>query len=142
MRLALQAATAAANAVCSQLNNGYIRFYTAPKPATPETALANQVLLAEPRFGQTAFGVAVGGVATANAIIDEDSTPAGGTVAWARLVKADGTTVVADCTVGVGDLNTATDEGFDIEVADVVIDAGRRLGVTNMKYTQPLQTTP
>ena len=62
------AVSAAADAVCPLLNNGYLRIYSGTQPATADTALSSNTLLAELRFGATAFGAASNGVATANSI--------------------------------------------------------------------------
>ena len=75
MQLSVAAANAAANAVCSLLNGGYIRVYTGPRPASTEVAVSTQVLLAAPRFNATAFGAASNGVAIANAITEDSNTP-------------------------------------------------------------------
>ncbi len=136
MQLSIAAANAAANAVCALLNNGYIRVYTGPRPASTEVALTTQVLLAQPRLNTTAFGPAAGAVAVANSITEDSSTPNGGTAVWFRLFKADGTTVIADGSVGVGDLDLSTNDGFDMEVTTTTIDAGRRFAPTGMQYTQ------
>lgn len=137
MQLSILAANAGANAVCTLLNNGYINVYTAPRPASTEVAVTTQTLLAQPRFGTTAFAPASGGTATANAIAEDPNTPNGGTALWFRLLKADGTTVIADGSVGVGDLDLTTDDGFDMEVAGTTVVAGRRFGIVGMNYIFP-----
>jgi hypothetical protein len=91
-RMANVAANAAADAVCALLNNGYLRLYDGTQPATGDTAVSGQVLLAELRFNATAFGAASGGVATANAIASDSAADASGTATWARALKSDGST--------------------------------------------------
>ena len=46
------------------LDNGYLRIYDGTQPATANTAIGSQVLLAELRFNADAAPVAVNGVLT------------------------------------------------------------------------------
>jgi len=94
---AANAAVAAMGALC---NSGKIRIYDGTQPATADTALGGQTLLAELTFNATAFAAGAAGVATANAITSDSSADNTGTAAWARCLKSDGTSVVFDCTVG------------------------------------------
>lgn len=123
------AVNAAADAVCTLLNNGYLRIYTTAQPAGADTAVSDQTLLAELRFGATAFGGAVAGVATANAITKDSSANATGNAAWFRALKSDGTTAVFDGSVG-----TATS---DLVLNSVAIQENAEVSVTAMTYTQP-----
>src|SRR4051812_32376973 len=108
--LANVAANAAADAVTALLATGYLRIYSGTQPTNADTAIGAQVLLAELRFGATAFAASVAGVATANAITSDAAADATGTAAWFRALKSDGTTVVFDGSVGTSgaDLNFAT----------------------------------
>ena len=85
----------------SQYNSGYIRFYNGTRPATGDTALSGNTLLATCRFGSTAFPAASSRVLTANAITGDTSAAATGVPTFARLFKSDGTTVLCDCSVGI-----------------------------------------
>jgi hypothetical protein len=128
-------ATAGVNAACDAvaglLDDGYIRIYSETRAATPNTAIGAQVLLAELRFNATAFGAAVAGVATANAITDDSSANATGTAAWARLLQSDGTTAVMD-------LDVTTSAGSDRIVLDTVaIAAGATVSISSLTMTQP-----
>lgn len=125
------ARNAAADAVCALANTGYVRVYDGTKPADPQTAITSQTLLAELRFGATAFGSAATGVATANAVTSDSSANATGTASWARLLKSDGTTVLWDCDV------TATGGGGDITFATVSFVAAAVIAMTSCTYTQP-----
>lgn len=82
------------DAECDQLNNGYLRIYDGTVPATSDTALGAQVLLAELRFNATAFAAASSASKTANAITSDSSANATGTPTFFRALKSDGTTVV------------------------------------------------
>ncbi len=86
------------------LNTGYLRIYSGTQPASPDTALSGNTLLAELRFGATAFSAATGSnptvTKTANAITSDSSADATGTATFFRAFKSDGTTAVCDGTVG------------------------------------------
>src|SRR3954465_3636281 len=105
------AATTEADAVTVLLNTGYLRIYDGTQAATADTAVGAQVLLAELRFNATAFGAAVAGVATANAITSDTAADATGTATWFRALKSDGTSTVFDGSAGTATtdlvLNTA-----------------------------------
>jgi hypothetical protein len=120
-------ASAAADAVCANLNNGYLRLYSGSQPATADTAPSG-TLLAELRFGNPAFGAAVNGVSTANPITADTSADASGTAGWFRALKSDGTTAVFDGTVGTS--------GSDLNLNSVAISAGAEVSVTAFTYTQ------
>jgi hypothetical protein len=122
------AVNAAADAVCAQVNNGYLRIYDGTQPATGDTAVSTQVLLAELRFGATAFGAASAGVATANALTADSAANATGTASWFRALKSDGTTSVFDGTVGTS--------GCDLNMNSVAIQANANVSVTGFTYTE------
>lgn len=126
-KLTNAAASAAADAVCVLLNSGKLRIYDGTQAATADTAIGAQVLLAELTFGSTAFGAAVNGVATANAIT-AGTAGATSTATWFRALKSDGTTVVFDGSVG-----TAT---ADLVLGTTSIVSGASVSVTSFTYTQ------
>lgn len=117
MNLATNSASVAMAAVTALLNNGSLKLYTASIPATPETAIAAQTLLATFTFSATAFGTpsfASGNESATASFVSNSLLPgANGTVAWARALKSDGTTVVADFTVGTS--------GTDIIIANTAL---------------------
>jgi len=76
---------------------GFFRLYDGTQPAKGGAAT---LLLAEFQFSATSFGAAAAGTITANAMTDEASAPAGGTVQWARIVDSAGV-FVADGTITV-----------------------------------------
>jgi hypothetical protein len=96
---------AQADALATLLNNGYLRLYSGTKPATADTALAGNTLLAELRFSATAAPAAVSGLLTFNAITADASADASGTVTFFRAFKSDGTTPIMDGTVGTATSN-------------------------------------
>lgn len=85
-------------------------------------------LLALLLFSNPAFGGAVVGVATANAITDDSSADATGTAAVLRLRDRDNATVV-DGSVGTS--------GQDLNLNTVSITAGDRVSCTAATITQP-----
>src|SRR5204862_479775 len=93
IRLSASAASTAADALCALLNGGSVRIYTAPRPATADTAITTQTLLASPIFGSPAFSAAVAGLATAHAVTHDTDAAASGTASWARFVTSGGATV-------------------------------------------------
>ena len=119
----------ALDALCALLNTGYIRIYDGAQPANADTAIGAQVLLAELRFNATAFGVSAAGVATANAIVSDLSINATGTATWARVLKSDGTSVIADMSVSTA--------GADINLNSTGLQAGALLSISSMTMTLP-----
>lgn len=90
------------DALATLFNNGYLRIYSGTQAATADTAIGAQVLLAELRFGATAFpATPTSGIMTANAITSDASADATGTASWFRCLKSDGTTPIMDGTVDV-----------------------------------------
>jgi hypothetical protein len=117
------AANLAVDAMCGQLNTGYIRIYDSTQAADADTAVGAQVLLAELRFGATAFAAGALGVATANAITADSSANATGTATWFRVLKSDGTTVVYDGSVGTATANLILNTVSIVTGASVSITA-------------------
>lgn len=109
------------------LNDGYLRMYDGVRPAGPGTPLSGNTLLAELRFSATAFAAATGGTKTANAITKDSSANAGGTPTFFRTFKSDGTTAVADGSVGTS--------GADCNINAVPIVLGAEVTVTSMVLT-------
>ena len=128
------AASAAADAVVDRVDvggQGYLRIYDGSQPATGDTAVGAQVLLAELRFAATAFGAASNGVATAAAITADASANATGTAAWFRILDGGGIDVtdnVLDGTVGTS--------GADLNLNTTSIVAGAEVSVSAFTYTQ------
>lgn len=104
-QLANATVNAQADALATLLNNGYLRIYDGAQPATADTALGAQVLLAELRFNATAAPASTVGLLTFNAITADSSANASGTAAWFRCLKSDGTTVVMDGSIGTATAN-------------------------------------
>ena len=121
------AANAEADAACALANTGWLRIYDGTQPANADTAVSTQNILAELRFGATAFGASVAGVATANAITADSSANATGTATWFRVFKSDGTTALWDGSVGTAAANLVLD--------NVSIVIGGVISVTAFTFT-------
>lgn len=123
-------ANAALDAWGALLNNGYRRIYNGTKPAGPGVAIGTQTLLAELRYGASAFAAASGGVLTAEAITQDASANASGTATWYRDLASDGTTAICDGTVGTS--------GCDWNLSTTTVVAGVPVACTAQTYTWPL----
>lgn len=127
-KLSDTAANAAVNAVTALANSGFLRIYDGIQAVDANTPVSTQVLLAELTLNATAFAAAVAGVATANAITADASANATGTATWYRVVKADGTTVLFDGSVGTS--------GANLNLNSTAISIGANVAVTSLTYTQ------
>ena len=127
-KLSNVSANAAADAICALANTGYLQIYDGTQPATADTAVSTQVLLAELRFNATAFGAASAGVATANAITSDSAADATGTATWFRALKSDGTTVLFDGSVGTSGAN------LNLNTTSIVINAA--VSVSSFTFTE------
>ncbi len=127
LKLTNLAANAEADAFSALLNTGWLRIYDGAQPATADTAVGTQVILAELRFSATAAPAAVAGVVTFNAIVSDTAANATGTAAWFRCFKLDGTTAVYDGSVG-----TATS---DLILNSVAIQINAQVDVTSLTHT-------
>ena len=116
-----------ADALSDLADNGYLRIYDGTQPATADTAITTQVLLAELRFNATAAPAASNGVLTFNAITQDSSANNTGTASWFRALTSDGTTVLFDGAVGTS--------GSDMNIATTSIVAGAIVGVSSFVYT-------
>ena len=74
----------ALNAALDVLNSGFLEIYTGTQPATPDTALSGNTLLATPCLSATAFGASSGATKTANAITSA-TAEATGTATFFRV---------------------------------------------------------
>jgi len=118
------------DAITTQVGtSALIRIYDGSQPATPETAIGAQVLLAELTGNASAFAAAAsGGVLTASAITNDSSANATGTASWFRILTS-GATAKIDGTVGVGTFdmvinNTSIATGQVVSISSLTITAG------------------
>lgn len=87
LRMADAAVNAEANALNSEVNGGKLRIYDGAQPATADTAVTTQNLLAEFTLPSPVFGAAVSGVVTANAIANTTGLFAS-TATWYRVLSS------------------------------------------------------
>ena len=114
------------NSIVDNMSNGRVRVYSGTRPTDANTALSGNTLLAELTFGSTAFPAAVGGTLTANAITQDSAADNGGTASFVRITEADGTTPVADLSVGTSgaELNFQTltfVQGLVVQITSLVL---------------------
>jgi hypothetical protein len=122
-------ANASANAVTALLSGGWIRIYAGAQPATADTALTTQILLASIKLGTPAFAAAVAGIAAGNPVTPDLDIDASGTGTWFRAVKSDGTTPVYDGSVGL--------LGSDLNLSSVTFLQHGSVTITQFSYQQP-----
>lgn len=109
--------------------NANLKIYSGSQPATPETAIGAQVLLATCACNATFAPAASGGVLTLNSISNGTGTAgaAGGTTAtWFRLETSGGTAKI-DGTVGIS--------GCDLNINNTNIATGQTVSVTSATFT-------
>ncbi len=141
-RISNSAAATEAAALANELDNGYLRIYDSTggtgQPATVDTAIGSQVLLAELRFAATAESPGeipalidesstTNGVITFAAITADSSANNTGTATWFRAFKSDGTTAIWD-----GSVSTAS---ATINLNTTSIVAGANVSITALTFT-------
>lgn len=129
LKLAAATANAIADAVAALCDGGTIKVYDGAQPATADTAVGAQTLLATCTFANPAFSTAVAGVATAHAITQDASADADGTAAWFRVLDSSAAAVM-DGSVGVG-------ASFDLQVVTTTVVAAAAFPVDSMTITAP-----
>ena len=144
MKLATATADAALTSIATLLNTGLLRIYSGTEPATANTALSGNTLLAELTFAGTAFNTTTsdsGGTAgltttgsdrvmTAFAIANEDAALATETATFFRAVASGGSTTVYQGTVGTS--------GQQLNLSATNIVAGGVVSVSALTISLPL----
>lgn len=127
-QLSNAAVNAEADAFARLLDGGYRRIYSGTKPATANTALSGNTLLAELRFANPCAPPAVNGVVTFT--INPDSAANNdGTGTFYRDFQSDGTTVVVDGTVGVN----GSDSNLELNTTTFV--TGQQVAISSATHT-------
>ena len=139
--MALKLSTAAADAMlislATALAAGRIRIYSGTEPATADTALGAQVLLADLAFGNPAFNtgsiVTTGNdrVMSANAITPDSGANADGTAAFFRCTNTAGTTTYYQGTVGT------TGQQLNLTNLNIVTDGV--VSISSLSIAMPMQ---
>lgn len=117
------AANAEADAQGAAINGGVLRIYSGSQPASPDAA-ATGTMLAEVSLPSPAFGAAVAGLITANAITGATAVAAG-TAGWFRILSPGGA-AMWDGSVGTSGCN------LNINTTTLVI--GQAISVSSMTY--------
>jgi hypothetical protein len=125
---------AEADALAALLNDGYLRMYDGVQPVTGDTDIEDQVLGAELRFGNPAFGAAEAGVITSNALTSDSDANATIMATWARCFQSDGVTPVLDGSVGVKDLPNPGDR-YNIELNSAAIQIHAEVSISSFVHT-------
>lgn len=128
IQLSNEAANAEADAIARLLDNGYLRIYDGAQPATANTAVGTQNLLAELRFAATSAPAAAAGVLTFSTIAAAVAALTG-TAAWFRALKSDGTSAVFDGTVGT------TSANMILAALAIQANVQTQVSVSNFTYT-------
>jgi hypothetical protein len=135
VRLSTATRNALANALATQIdaaagspNAAFINIYDGSQPASADTAVTSQILLAQLRFADPAFGAAAAGVITANTIVSDDLANATGTAAWARITDGDNKTI---CDIDVGT------SGATLNLVTTSITQNQPVQITSFTFTMP-----
>lgn len=134
LKISTTLADAKLAAVTTACNSGFIRIYSGTEPATANTALSGNTLLAELTFAATSFGAPTTSgsdrMITANTITQDSTADADGTATFFRAMQSNGTTTVFQGTVGTS--------GQQLNLSATNIVSGGVVSITSMTYTQPL----
>ena len=115
------------DALAALFNSGVLKIYDGTQPATADTAITTQNLLATLTFSATAFPSAVNGVLTANAITGDTDADRTGTASWFRALKSDATTKIMD-----GSVDTS---GADLNLNSTAIQIHAEVDCTSFTIT-------
>lgn len=134
MKIAAASGAAMLDALKALSNSGTLIIYSGTQPTNPDTAISGNTALATFTFNATAYGsdsLSGGFEQTTAAFAASTVTAAAtGTAAWARMLKSDGTTVVADLTVGTS--------ASDVNLNSVSITSGGNVTLTSFLEKMPV----
>jgi hypothetical protein len=122
------AVNAEADALAALADHGWVDVLTGAQPATGDTAISTQVVLASMRLSSPAFGAASAGVITASSITSATAS-ASGIAAWLRVYMTDHLTPLWDGSVGV------TGSNSNLELGATNIVAGQTVGASAFVHT-------
>lgn len=124
-RCSIAIRNAKADVMATEANGGFLRVYSGSRRATPDDA-ATGTMLVELTLSNPAFGAAVDGVLTANAITS-GTAAASGTASWFTVTASDGTALF-DGACGIS--------GSDLNMASLNIVAGASISASSFTYTE------
>lgn len=129
LKIAQATAQAEANALVGAFtNSSQLQIYTGTQPATPETALSGNTLLATVVLPASSAFSSSNGVMTA-AAISNVTIGNTGTATFFRWTKSDGTTVIADGSVGTS--------GADMNLNSTSLVQNAVLSTSSFTFTVP-----
>ena len=131
LKYGIQFKNAQQNAMTATVGaSALLLIYSGAQPATPDTAISGQVLLATLICNATFAPAASGGVLTLNPIAAGTGTAGAGTgtaATWYRLTGSGGVAHI-DGTVGTG-------TNFDLNIVNTSIATNQTVSVTSSTYT-------
>lgn len=134
MKISQASGAAMIAALGALANGGSLKIYSGTQPANPDTALSGNTLLATFAFNATAFGspsLISGKEKIAASFVGATVTAAAtGTATFGRILESDGTTVVADVTVGTS--------GADVNLNSTSITSGGNVTLTSFNLGEPV----
>jgi hypothetical protein len=131
MRTALTFRTSHLQAMADALDDGYLRIYSGTVPATADTAITDQTLLAELRLATPSEASITAGVLTLDVITDDSSADDSGTPTFARLLQSDGNTMVGQMSA------SGSGGGGELELTTASIVAAAVVSISSATITYP-----
>ena len=113
---------AALDAAFDALDSGKLRGYDSTQPTDADTALGAQVVLFDCALGADSFAAASAGSKAANAISNDASADATGTLTWCSLLTS-GNTRLFDGSAGTGTVNLVMNTASIVAAAVVSISS-------------------
>lgn len=136
MKLSNQAADSMLSAIGTMCNGGTLIIYSGTEPATANTALSGNTVLAQLTMNATAFGApgASGAdrIITAAAITADSSADSSGTATFFRIFDSSGTLVTDVVYQG-----TAGTSGQQLNLNSTDIIAGGNVSISSLTITMP-----
>lgn len=134
IRLADATRNATLDAIAARIDAGSgagtLKVYTGTIPTNANTAIGSQVLLGTLTFSDPCAPAASGGVLTFDAITQDSSADATGTIGWARIADSDGTTIL--------DVSAGTGSGVVLQFNTLAVTAGGPIACSAFTITAPL----
>lgn len=128
--LAALTANAMADAITTRIAaSGKLIIYSGTVPTNADTALSGNTVLATFTLSATAFGAASGGVITLSGTPLTVAAAATGTATFFRIFKSDGTTCIAQGSVGTS--------GNQLNLNTTSITSGVNVTITSGTITMP-----
>jgi hypothetical protein len=112
-------------------DSGTLKIYDGSQPATGDTAVSGQTVLATITLPATAFGAAASGVISKSGTWEDTSADAGGTATWFRF-ETSGAANIFD-----GDVSTVAAGTGDLQLDNTSITATQTVTINTFTITMP-----